>query len=229
MKYKDIYNDIRHKIIRGDYPSYKNIESEEMLCLKYEVSRETLRKAIGKLKDDGYLHSRQGSGIFVNPKEFYLNTSLLTLSERNKDSEVVVESVIIDFEVIRADQVLLDIFNIQEKTSFYHYRRLRKVNGEPYTLEETYMPVKLFKKFDRNALYGSVLEYIENNYGVVVSHDIKKIQAIIPSSEVKKLLNISDNRCLLMQEHKVYLSKNIIAQYTIEIDKNNEITFASVR
>ncbi len=40
-----------------------------MLCDKFGISRLTVRQGINKLKSEGYLYSRQGSGNFVNPKK----------------------------------------------------------------------------------------------------------------------------------------------------------------
>ena len=57
-KHEAIYHDLRKKILNGTYASRSALESEEVLCKRYEVSRPTLRKALDALKQDGLVHSR---------------------------------------------------------------------------------------------------------------------------------------------------------------------------
>ena len=82
MKYIEIYEDIKERILNKKYQSWSPLDGEVMLCNYYNVSRTTVRKAISLLKKDGFIHSRQGSGIFVNPPEFYEEQTLKSLSEK---------------------------------------------------------------------------------------------------------------------------------------------------
>lgn len=65
-KYLLIKNDIQEKIKNNDYVLGSKIPSEAELRQHYNVSRHTIRLAIAKLVNEGYLVKQQGSGTFVS-------------------------------------------------------------------------------------------------------------------------------------------------------------------
>ena len=65
-KYLLIKNNIQEKIINNDYTLGSKIPSEAELRQQFDVSRHTIRLAIAKLVNEGYLVKQQGSGTFVS-------------------------------------------------------------------------------------------------------------------------------------------------------------------
>ena len=72
LKYVEISNDIRKKIIDGNYLPNERLPFEKEICEKYNSSKMTVKKALDILVSEGLLVKRRGSGTFVkeiNPKE----------------------------------------------------------------------------------------------------------------------------------------------------------------
>lgn len=65
-KYIIIKKDLLRKIKRQTYVLGSKIPSEAELRQQYDVSRHTIRQAIGELVNEGYLVKKQGSGTFVS-------------------------------------------------------------------------------------------------------------------------------------------------------------------
>lgn len=65
-KYQVIIEDIKSKILSGDYNVGEQIPTESALQSLYEVSRQTVRKAILELSNEGFLRSEKGSGTYVS-------------------------------------------------------------------------------------------------------------------------------------------------------------------
>ena len=65
-KYQVIIEDIKSKILSGDYIVGEQIPTEFTLQEKYNVSRHTVRKAILELSNEGFLRSEKGSGTYVS-------------------------------------------------------------------------------------------------------------------------------------------------------------------
>jgi GntR family transcriptional regulator of arabinose operon len=65
-KYQVIIEDIKSKILSGDYNVGEQIPTESALQSMYEVSRQTVRKAILELANEGFLRSEKGSGTYVS-------------------------------------------------------------------------------------------------------------------------------------------------------------------
>lgn len=64
-KYQIIVEDIKSKILSGDYNVGEQIPTELAMQKKYNVSRHTVRKAVMELSTEGYLRSEKGSGTYV--------------------------------------------------------------------------------------------------------------------------------------------------------------------
>ncbi len=64
-KYKQVINWLTEKIDTGKLLPGERIPSENELCDRFSLSRQTVRHAISKLVEDGLVESRQGSGTFV--------------------------------------------------------------------------------------------------------------------------------------------------------------------
>lgn len=65
-KYQVIIDEIKSNILSGAYKAGEQIPSEFALQEIYNVSRQTVRKAILELSNEGFLRSEKGSGTYVS-------------------------------------------------------------------------------------------------------------------------------------------------------------------
>lgn len=65
-KYQIIFDDIKSNILSGTYSVGEQIPTESALQDTYGVSRQTVRKAILELSNEGLLRSEKGSGTYVS-------------------------------------------------------------------------------------------------------------------------------------------------------------------
>ena len=63
--YRQLAAILREKIQSGEYPPGRAIPSENRLMQEYGLARETVRKSIGVLADEGLVQAVQGRGVFV--------------------------------------------------------------------------------------------------------------------------------------------------------------------
>ncbi|WP_186578546.1 GntR family transcriptional regulator [Aquibacillus kalidii] len=63
-KYKKIKNKIKSEILEGLIAPNQKISSESMMMERFNVSRHTVRLAVGELVSEGWLHREQGSGTY---------------------------------------------------------------------------------------------------------------------------------------------------------------------
>ena len=225
VKYIDIVMDLKRKIEENEYPSWSSLEGEVILAKHYQTSRTTIRKALAVLKDEVYIHSRQGSGIYVNPPEFYKEQLLLTLSDRFEGPKL--DSKVIFFEIVPNNKILKKKFNAAEDDVFIHYKRVRYIEKKPVTIEETWMPQKLVPEFETHHLTSSVMSYLESHHHI--SHDFKQISAVKISKENAILLNRKPYELTLQIIHQVYMVRSILIQYTIEIQAENNVNAMAIR
>lgn len=67
-RYQEIIRFIKNKINSGKYLADEKLPSENELARIFNVSRQTVRKALNELTEDGYIYSKQGAGTFVAPR-----------------------------------------------------------------------------------------------------------------------------------------------------------------
>ena len=65
-KHRRIYAALRHDILTGKYSTDGKFPSEGMLMRRFGVSRITIRRAMGDLKNEGFLEGRSGSGTYLS-------------------------------------------------------------------------------------------------------------------------------------------------------------------
>jgi GntR family transcriptional repressor for pyruvate dehydrogenase complex len=63
-----VYGELAGRIASGDYAADQKLPGEHELAAIFDVSRPVLREALGRLREDGLITSRQGSGSFVQAR-----------------------------------------------------------------------------------------------------------------------------------------------------------------
>ena len=73
-KYVLVYNDITTRIQSGMYPAGSRLPAENLLIREYGVSRDTLRKALAMLEQDGYIQKARGE-VSTSPSVVFCGAS----------------------------------------------------------------------------------------------------------------------------------------------------------
>lgn len=60
-----VYDQLLTKILEDEYPVHSRLPTEETLASSFAVSRPVVRAALSRLRDDGIVQSRRGSGSYV--------------------------------------------------------------------------------------------------------------------------------------------------------------------
>lgn len=68
LKYYKMHHDLQEQIRRGELKSGDCIPSENRLAADYQVSRQTVRKALAILEQEGYIYAVHGKGTFVSER-----------------------------------------------------------------------------------------------------------------------------------------------------------------
>ncbi|WP_022883165.1 GntR family transcriptional regulator [Gryllotalpicola ginsengisoli] len=140
-----VHRDIRRRIDAGEFPPGSRIPSEADLVARYGVSRVTVRRAIEALGTDGYVHSRRGSGTFVNAREDLIRCEVDLLRpwrEQLLASGYVARSRLLEYErhaVVPED--------LRRRVEYDHFGalsfglHLQEVNGVAIAITESWIAV----------------------------------------------------------------------------------------
>lgn len=232
LKYVEISNDIRKKIIEGNYLPNERLPFEKEICDKYESSKMTVKKALDILVAEGLLIKRRGSGTFVkdiNPKErdnLIASTQFRGLSSFYVNHKV--ESKIIEYKVINVDDNIAKKLLVTEEDFVYKIIRVRVVDGISVVLEEMYMPIQIIPGLKKQHLSGSIYEYIERVLNLKIKSAHRTITIKKSTEYEQKLLNVKKNEPLGIIEQVAYLDNGQAFEYSIVTHRCEEFKVNSV-
>ncbi len=69
-QYRQLYEQLREKIINGEIPVAARLASSRSLSREYGISRAIVLEVMEQLKVEGYLETRHGSGTYITPGLF---------------------------------------------------------------------------------------------------------------------------------------------------------------
>ena len=83
-KYQQIVDWIEHRIRSSELKDGDKLETEQEICKRFQVSRQTVRQALSRLETIGTLERVQGSGSYVRNKKRH-NLDLLKILPMSED------------------------------------------------------------------------------------------------------------------------------------------------
>ncbi|UOQ91945.1 GntR family transcriptional regulator [Halobacillus shinanisalinarum] len=192
--YHQLKDIIKEKIESGEWAPGEKIPSENEMRNDFEISRNTAKKAIEDLVQEGLLDRKQGRGTFVSkPKLEQSLTGFYTFSKVMAAKGMNPTDVIIDIEIKRVKSSIAKTLQINIKEDVVALRRLRKANNEPIILETSYIPTSLIPGLSREDLEQySLYDFMEKKYGVTVSKAREVFEPVLIRDYESKYLEVNE-------------------------------------
>ncbi|EOV8482546.1 GntR family transcriptional regulator [Klebsiella aerogenes] len=216
MIYKSIADKLRLRLNSSDFNIGSPLPGEKKLAQEFGVARMTIRKAIDLLVESGLVVRRHGSGTYVARKDVHHETSNLTgLAEvlRQQGKEVV--SQVLIFEVMPAPPAIASQLRIKIDERIYFSRRVRYVDGKPLMLEDSYMPVKLFRHLSLGHLEGAKFDYIEKECGITISGNYETLTPVLADKQLAHSMNVPEQTPLLRITSLSYSDSGEFLNYSV--------------
>lgn len=214
-KYFDIYQEIKADISSAKYSPGSKLPSESMLCEQYQVSRNTVRRALEVLAQEGFVTSVHGKGVFVmaKPPLHFLVGGLQSFSEASTQTQAVQTEVPL-FESLIVDQLLAKKTGFEIGTSIIHIVRIRLIEGVKAILDDNYFDATVIPKLNKTIAETSIYNYIEHSLNLKINGAQKTI-AIEPASKIDQLyLGVNNQQLIAIIKNNVYLDTGRQFEYT---------------
>lgn len=216
-KYEFVAKTLEKEIIERKYNLDKKLPTEEELMKTFQVSKNTIRKAIDVLVTNGYVYRVQGSGVFL--REFfnngYVNVMNMTGLTKNFSSEKVTSQVI-ELSIIEPNEELIEKLNCLPTTKIYYVKRIRYLDGEPIEIEESYYNKDIVVYLNKEICLGSIFKYITEDLKLNIGFANRVISCEKLTEEDATLLNLNKDDPSLKLENIVYLGNGKAFDYSIE-------------
>lgn len=230
-KFQEIYQELSTQIQEGKLRANTQLPSEHDLADQYDTSRETVRKALNLLSQNGFIQKIRGKGsIVLETNKFSFPVSGLVsfqeLSETVGKSSV---TTVHDFRLIEPDQFLQQQLQTDSNELIWKVLRSRQIDGETIILDKDYFLKKYVSKLTKEIAEKSIYDYLENELGLKISFAKKEIVVVDCTEEDKRLLDLGGFKHIVVVKNYVYLEDASLFQYTESrhrLDKFRFVDFA---
>ena len=225
-KYQKIYQDLLEKIKQGEIKPHTLLPSESELMKIYDASRDTVRKALNLLLNDGYIQKNKGKGsvvLDINRIAFPVS-GVTSFKELTKTLHGEVKTIVILFSEEKPDEEIQKALYVKDGL-VYHVKRIREIEGEKIILDEDYLNKSIVEGLSYQDAENSLYEYIEKKLGLKISFARKEITVVKATEEEKQLLDMLDYDLLVCVKSYVYLEDATLFQYTISKHRPDKFRF----
>lgn len=219
-KYKEVAEAIRERIKDKTYSIDERLPDQYSLAKEFETSRVTIKKALDLLTAAGLVYSIQGSGTYVKKNALHHAQSSIQignnvgLTTAIKD-ELELKSQVLEFTVRFPNEEEQENLMIGKETPIYNYERLRILDGKPYSLEKTVVPVEVIPGITEEVLRDSVYKYIREELGIQFGDNRQTVRAAQPNQLDKDYLKCKDTDPILEVEKVMFLESGKPFEYSI--------------
>ncbi|MEU7983156.1 GntR family transcriptional regulator [Micromonospora sp. NPDC049081] len=178
-KYLRVLNTLRKRIEDGDYVPGAALPSENQLSTEFGVSRPTVLKALGILKQDGWIESQQGKGSFVRGRPVSGRTSPDYARDAVELDETGGTEILHVGPVMASPRIAAEL-QIPDGTPVYERRRRTVSEAGPVDLVSTFVPVDIAVGTDitkPGPIPGGLLDLIARHKGLRADYATERMTA----------------------------------------------------
>lgn len=213
--YVKIREALRAEITQGTLKPGDRVPSEDELAARCRASRMTVRQGIIELIDEGILYRRHGVGTFVAQLHVERDcTKLTNFFEMAEKEGIRAQARILCLESSPAKRKVANALRLQEGEPIIHLKTLRLANNVPMTVQDAYMPYKLFPDLLIDQVQCEHLWTFFERYGYRVKKAIQKIEARKADKELTRLLGVAAGAPILYKERTVYADDGTPIEFT---------------
>ena len=170
--YQSIYKDLKQKIENDDFSYQDMLPSENTLIQKYGCSRNTLRRAIGRLVTDGYVQTMQGKGVrnIYRPIEQTSFTigEIESFRESAKRNGLRPSTHVLLFAELILNKKQAANTGFAPGAEVYYLQRLHYLDDLPLILNHNYFLKEAVPGLTKEIAEGSIYDYLENTLHMTI-------------------------------------------------------------
>ncbi|WP_026584656.1 trehalose operon repressor [Bacillus sp. J33] len=215
-KYLVIYEELAQQIQEGKYPARSILPSENELAEMYSTSRETIRKALNLLAQNGFIQKIRGKGSMVlDLKKLQFPISgLVSFKELAGKMGQRAETIVNKFSLIQPDPETMKHLQIEKNEKVWKVYRIRKIEDERIILDKDYLIEKHVPGLTGEVCQSSIFAYIEGELGKKISFAKKEFTVEEPTAEDRKLLDMEGFHAIVVVKNYIYFDDATLFQYT---------------
>ncbi|MGC8510432.1 MAG: GntR family transcriptional regulator [Acidimicrobiales bacterium] len=190
--YEDLTSRLRAGEFAGDFPA------EGDLAAAYGISRNTVREAMRRLRDDGVVISGRGRRpraalSMIHQPLGAIYSLFASVEAAGLDQQSVVRAL-----DLRDDRAVAARLGLAAATTLLYLERLRLAAGEPLAIDRVWLPGDVAAQLlDVDFSHTSLYRELHDRIGIRLTTAREQIRAVVPSREDRRLLALSADQAAL--------------------------------
>ena len=214
--YSQLVSIVKRNISAGTLATGDLLPSEAELCRTFDISRSTVRQAIGALEAEGLVVRKQGRGTFVaEPKVRRRTENVYSFTSEISSMGMTPSSKLIEFNIIDPTPDIVRMLELSgPDVRVYRFTRIRHVNGEPLILETSFYPHYIYPNLTESLLRTHSFYSLLYEVGIIPVNAVDSYEAVIMSAKEASLLHCKNGSCGFFVQRRTYNSGGMCYEYT---------------
>lgn len=220
---------IEYYIIENKLPAHTKIPSERDLSELWGFNRTTLRAAIKRLIVEGKLYQKKGSGTYIAVPKLIRNLrDLRALSIIVWENGQTLSNKVLSVDVIESNKQITKKLQLPLGHKVYALSRLRFIDGEPATIENSFLDYNKFPNFiEHDFNIESLYSVIEKDYNIKLASGEEQIGIAYATADEAQRLGILEGQAVFYLSGVVYNDNAEPIEYFKSVVRSDMMRFAS--
>lgn len=214
-KYHTIYGKLLNMIEEQKVKAGDLLPSENEMMKIHDASRDTIRKALNLLAQNGYISKAKGKGSVVldNSRFSFPVSGVTSFKELAQSMGGDIETIVATFESVDVDKDLKWEL-MMEEGKVWKIERIRKFDGERIIRDIDHLNAQIIPGLTKEIAHDSLYDYIEHTLGLKISFAKKEITVQNATQKDKELLDMKQYEMIVSVKSFTYLEDATLFQYT---------------
>lgn len=218
---------IKENIESGEWVPGDLIPSENKLQQQFNISRNTAKKALDDLVQEGILKRVQGKGTFVSmPKIEQSLTGFYSFSKVLEAKGLQPEDIVLSLTKIGAKPSVAKRLQVPTGSGVIALKRLRCAKKEPIILETSYLSQHLVPDLGVDRLKKSSLyDVLEKDYGIFVTKAKEVFEPVLVRDYESKYLQVEEGYPALLLDRIAFGADGSVVEFCRSIVRGDRCRF----
>jgi len=225
--YAQIEQRLSRMIGSGELPVGGRVPSERELAEMAGVSRLTARAALDSLARRGMLARGLGRrGTVVSSRKVTLPlTQLAGFTDMLGRDGVHAAARILHLDRLPAAEEVARELELGTGEEALRLRRLRLADGEPITLEDSWLPAARFPGLLERDVRGSLYQLMRDHYGIAPAHAVQRLEPVLAEHEQAALLQVAPGSPLMLVHRLARCAAGIPVEFALDRHRGDRARF----
>jgi GntR family transcriptional regulator len=225
--YAQIEQRLGQMIESGAVPLGGRVPSERELAERAGVSRQTARAALDSLARRGLLERGVGRrGTVVRSTRLTLDLAdFAGFTEMLGRHGVKATARVLELARLEAPEQIARELELPPREEVYRVRRVRLADGEPITLEDSWLPAARFPSMLDLDVRGSLYRLMGDVYGIVPARASQRLEPVVAEREQATALAVAPGSPLMLVRRIARCSEGIPVEFALDHYRGDRALF----